>query len=449
MGAFKAYDIRGVWNVDFNSETVYRIGYFLPSLLGADFVAVGRDVRVSSDTIHDELVRGITDSGADVYDLGLATTPMVYFATTFLDASASVQITASHNPPEYNGLKISRKGALPVGGETGLKDLEKLVQTGEVKPVANKGKVLDYSSVRDSYVEFLSKSVSDISDLKITMDLSHGMANLVIKDVLKEYLGNIDFLYDHFDGTFPAHEPNPLEVKNCHDIMEAVKANSSDCGVIYDGDADRVMFIDEKGRFIQPDYVTAVLGLYYSKKEKGNVLQDIRTSRSTTEYLEKLGFSVTTWKVGHAFAKLKIREINGIFGGELAGHYYFRDFGNCDSGVYASLLVLSVVADLKRNGRTLSSLIDEIIVYSNSGETNFRLDRKDEAIAALYDRYVTNDSPKQVLDFDGYRIEFDTWWFNVRKSNTEPYLRIVLEAESEDEMKAHLKDISEIINRFA
>ena len=195
--------------------------------------------------------------------------------------------------------------------------------------------------------------------------------------------------------------------------------------------------------------MTAVLGLYYSKKEKGNVLQDIRTSRSTTEYLEKLGFSVTTWKVGHAFAKLKIREINGIFGGELAGHYYFRDFGNCDSGVYASLLVLSVVADLKRNGRTLSSLIDEIIVYSNSGETNFRLDRKDEAIAALYDRYVTNDSPKQVLDFDGYRIEFDTWWFNVRKSNTEPYLRIVLEAESEDEMKAHLKDISEIINRFA
>ena len=449
MGAFKAYDIRGVWNVDFNSETVYRIGYFLPSLLGADFVAVGRDVRVSSDTIHDELVRGITDSGADVYDLGLATTPMVYFATTFLDASASVQITASHNPPEYNGLKISRKGALPVGGETGLKDLEKLVQTGEVKPVANKGKVLDYSSVRDSYVEFLSKSVSDISDLKITMDLSHGMANLVIKDVLKEYLGNINFLYDHFDGTFPAHEPNPLEVKNCHDIMEAVKANGSDCGVIYDGDADRVMFIDEKGRFIQPDYVTAVLGLYYSKKEKGNVLQDIRTSRSTTEYLEKLGFSVTTWKVGHAFAKLKIREINGIFGGELAGHYYFRDFGNCDSGVYASLLVLSVVADLKRNGRTLSSLIDEIIVYSNSGETNFRLDRKDEAIAALYDRYVTNDSPKQVLDFDGYRIEFDTWWFNVRKSNTEPYLRIVLEAESEDEMKAHVKDISEIINRFA
>ncbi|MGN0905925.1 MAG: phosphomannomutase/phosphoglucomutase [Bullifex sp.] len=449
MGAFKAYDIRGVWNVDFDCSAVYRIGYFLPSLLGASFVAVGRDVRVSSDTIHDELVRGITDSGADVYDLGLATTPMVYFATTFLDAPASVQITASHNPPEYNGLKISRKGALPVGGETGLKDLEKLVLTGEVKPAEKKGRVLDYTSVRDSYVEFLRKSVSDLSGLKITMDLSHGMANLVIKDVLKEYLDNITFLYDHFDGTFPAHEPNPLEVKNCHDIMEAVNQNGSDCGVIYDGDADRVMFIDEKGRFIQPDYVTAVLGLYYSRKEKGNVLQDIRTSRSTTEYLEKLGFSVTTWKVGHAFAKLKIREINGIFGGELAGHYYFRDFGNCDSGVYASLLVLSVVADLKKEGRTLSSLIDEIIVYSNSGETNFRLDRKDEAIAALYDRYVTNDHPLKVLDFDGYRIEFGSWWFNVRKSNTEPYLRIVLEAETEEEMKKHLDEISEIINRFA
>ncbi|MSU05372.1 phosphomannomutase/phosphoglucomutase [Spirochaetales bacterium NM-380-WT-3C1] len=448
MGAFKAYDIRGVYNVDFDKNTAYKVGYFLPSLLNASFVAVGRDVRVSSDEIHDALVKGITDSGADVYDLGLATTPMVYFATTFLDASASVQITASHNPPKYNGLKISRKGALPVGGETGLKDLEKLVNEGEVKVAEKKGQVFDRSDVKDSYVEFLRNKVSDLSNLKISMDLSHGMANLVIKDVLKEYNDNIHYLYDHFDGTFPAHEPNPLEVENCKDLMKAVVEDNSDCGVIYDGDADRVMFIDEKGRFIQPDYITAVIGLYYSKSEKGNVLQDIRTSRSTSEYLEKLGFNVTTWKVGHAFAKLKIREINGIFGGELAGHYYFRDFGNCDSGVLASLLVLSVVSDLKRNNKTLSSLIDEIIKYQNSGEVNFKLENKDAAINALYQKYVVEEKANKVLDFDGYRIEFDSWWFNVRKSNTEPYLRIVLEAQTKEEMEKHLKDISDIIHKF-
>lgn len=448
MGAFKAYDIRGVWNRDFDKDTVYRIGYFLPSLLASDHVVVGRDVRVSSDEVHENLLRGITDAGADVWDLGLATTPMVYFATNFLKADASVQITASHNPPEYNGLKISRKGALPVGGETGLKELEKLVEEGKAEPKDRKGTVKDYSYVKDEYVSYMKKFVPDLSDLKITMDNSSGMANLVIKDILSDY--TIHYLNDEFDGTFPSHEPNPLEVENCRQLMAAVTEDKADIGVIYDGDADRVMFIDEKGRFVQPDYITAVIGLYYKDKgEVGAALQDIRTSRSTTEYLEKLGYKVTTWKVGHAFAKLKIREISGIFGGELAGHYYFRDFGNCDSGVLASLMVLSVAAEMKKQGRTFSSLIDSIIAYKNSGEVNFKLEAKDQAIDALYDRFVTHDAPIKVLDFDGYRIEFPTWWFNVRKSNTEPYLRIVCEAQSDVELKERMDEISQIIRSFS
>lgn len=447
MGAFKAYDIRGIWEKDFDKETVYKIGYFLPSLLSADAVLVGRDVRLSSDTIFKALTDGITDSGKEVWDLGLATTPMVYFATTHLDVKASVQITASHNPPEYNGLKISRGGALPVGIDSGLKDLEKLVNEGKIVKAEKKGIVKDYSFIKDKYVDFLKSYLPDLSGLKISMDLSHGMACLVAKEVFKG--ADIHYLYDHFDGSFPAHEPNPLEVKNCKDIMKDTLVNGSDIGVIYDGDADRVMFIDERGRFIQPDYITAVIGLYYkSKGEVGSCLEDIRTSRSTTEYLEKLGFSVTTWKVGHAYAKFKIREIRGIFGGELAGHYYFRDFGNCDSGMLASLLVLSVTSKLKKQGRTLSSLIDEIIVYHNSGETNFKLEKKDEAIAALYDRFITNDKPIKVMDFDGYRVEFPSWWFNVRKSNTEPYLRIVLEAESESELTDRMNEVTNIINSY-
>lgn len=447
MGAFKAYDIRGIYNKDFDKETAYKVGYFLPSLLSTDHVVVGRDVRLSSPEIHEYLLKGITDSGADVYDLGLATTPMVYFATVFLKADASVQITASHNPKEYNGLKISRKDAIPVGGDTGLKDLEKLCNEGEITISEKKGEVKDYSYVRDEYVKYLRGFCPDIEDLDISIDCSNGMSSLIIKDVLKD--DSIHYIYDTFDGSFPNHEPNPLDERNCEDIKRETLKNRSDVGIIYDGDADRVMFIDEKGRFIQPDYITAVLGCYYKKKGlSGNSLVDVRTSRSTTEYLESIGFPPTLWKVGHAFAKMKIREIDAVFGGELAGHYYFRrDFFNCDSGILASLLVLSVVKSLKEEGRTLSQLVDSIVKYSNTGEVNFKLEEKDECISRMLEHFKS-ENPIKILSFDGYRIEFPSWWFSIRKSNTEPYLRIVLEAQSKEEMENRLKEIKDIIGQF-
>ncbi len=444
MGAFKAYDIRGIYNKDFDKNTVYKIGFFLPQLLQSSHVIVGRDVRASSDEIFASLCKGITDNGADVWDIGLATTPMVYFATVHLKGDASVQITASHNPAEYNGLKISKTGALPVGENSGLKDLEALVNTQKVNITKPKGKVLE-TPVKDAYLDYLKSYLPDLSSLNISFDLSHGMANLLAKDLFGPHH---DYLYDHFDGTFPAHEPNPLEVENCADLIKEVIKNKSDIGIIFDGDADRVMFIDEKGRFIQPDYVTAVLGRYYLEKEKGNVLVDIRTSRSTSEFLEKLGANITTWKVGHAFAKIKLREIKGIFGGELAGHYYFRDFNNCDSGMVAALVVLQVMVQLKKEGTTFSSLIDSIISYSNSGEKNFKLEQKDEAMKSLYETYGKRDDVKALYDFDGYRIEFDSWWFNVRKSNTEPYLRLVVEAKSDEELKEKFSELSSIITSF-
>ncbi len=446
MSVFKAYDIRGVWKKDFDETTVYKVGFFLPSLLKTDHVVVGRDVRESSPVIHDELIRGITDSGADAWDLGLSSTPMVYFATNFLKADASVQITASHNPAQYNGLKISRTGALPVGGETGLKDLEKMVNENEVVPAEKKGVVKDYSYVREEYIKFFAPYAEGLEDLKLSIDCSNGMSSIIIKDVLKNNR-NIHYIYDTLDGSFPNHEPNPLEEKNCRDLEKEVKKNGSDCGVIYDGDADRVIFVDDRGEWIQPDYITAVLGYYYKKKGMlGASLCDVRTSKSTTDYLEKEGWKNTVWKVGHAFAKLKIREINGIFGGELAGHYYFKEFGNCDSGVLASLLVLNVVKDLKKEGRTLSSFLKDIIVYANSSETNFRLENKDGAINALYEKYAP--SAVKVMDFDGYRIEYPDWWFSVRKSNTEPFLRIVCEAKNEDMLRDKMDEISAIIHSF-
>lgn len=447
MGAFKAYDIRGVYGTDFDKDTVYRIGYFLPRLLGADHVLVGRDVRLSSDEVHDALCRGIMDAGADVWDLGLCTTPMVYYATRYYKADASVQITASHNPPEYNGLKISRSDAIPVGGDSGLKELEAMVVGGEVIPAAKKGGLKEVKDYLGIYRDYQRTFVPDLSNLDIIIDCSNGMSSIVIKDLLSAY--DVKYLNDTLDGSFPGHEPNPLEVKNCQQLIDAVKAGGADIGVIYDGDADRVMFVDERGRFIQPDYITALIGSYYAQKDDiGPALIDIRTSRSTSAWLEGLGFSVTTWKVGHAFAKLKIRELGAVFGGELAGHYYFRDFGNCDSGILASLMVLSVVAQLKKEGRTLSSFMDGIIKWSNSGEINFKLDQKDEAIEALKERFVDQGSPDKVLDFDGLRIEYPTWWFNVRKSNTEPYLRIVCEAQNDVELDERLAALKEVIGRF-
>ncbi len=445
MGAFKAYDIRGIYNVDFNKDTVYKIGYFLPKLLKSKAVLVGRDVRTSSDEIFEALSRGIMDSGADVWNIGLATTPMVYFATVHFKADASVQITASHNPAEYNGLKISRTNAVPVGSDSGLKELEAMVLNDEIVPSRKKGKIIR-KEARNAYIDFLKAFTPDTSDLNLSIDFSHGMANLIVKDLLGE---NHHYLYDHLDGTFPAHEPNPLEVENTYDLRDAVIANKSDIGIIYDGDADRVMFLDENGRFLQPDYITSLLGLYYLKKEKGRVLVDIRTSRSTVEYLESLGAEVHVWKVGHAFAKNKLRELGAIFGGELAGHYYFRDFFNCDSGILASLLVLQAVKMLKTEGQTIGSFIDSIVRWANSGEVNFTLSEKDGAMTALYERYVKNDSPTLVMDFDGYRVEFKDWWFNVRKSNTEPYLRLVVEAATQALLDEKLADLSTIITRFS
>ena len=447
MGAFKAYDIRGVYNRDFNKETVYKVGFFLPKLLPCKYVVVGRDIRLTSPEIFEYLCKGINDAGVDVWNIGLATTPMVYFATVFLKADASVQITASHNPKEYNGMKISRTMAIPVGGDTGLKDLERMVNELEVTPVdaSKRGKVIE-KDIHADYLNYQKQFLPDLSNLNITVDASNGMSNLYAKELFGDHA---KYINDTMDGTFPGHEPNPLDVANCAQIMAAVKANGSDCGVIYDGDADRVMFIDERGRFIQPDYVTGILGMYYLAKEKGSVLIDIRTSRSTSEYLEKLGATkVITWKVGHAYAKMKIREEHCIFGGELAGHYYFRDFNNCDSGILASLIVLQTVAELKRQGKTLGQLVDEIVAYANAGEINFKLEQKDEAIAALYDKY-SKLNPTRILDFDGYRIEFPTWWFNVRKSNTEPYLRIVAEAKTQAELDEKLADLKAIISQFS
>jgi phosphomannomutase len=441
MGIFKAYDIRGIYNKDFNCEDVYKIGYFLPKLLKTDRVLVGHDCRLSSGEIFEYLCKGINDGGADVYYTGYSTTPMIYFGTATGKFDASVQITASHNPKEYNGFKISRTGALPVGYDTGLAELEKMVKNGKIDKPEKKGRMINYE-LKDKYIKFHKSYVPDISNLSIAVDCSNGMTSILIKDIL----GNKPhYLYDTMDGNFPNHEPNPLDENNVKDLEKLVIKDKCDIGIIYDGDGDRVIFVDEKGKFIPPDLIIGVIGKYYLKREKGNVLHDIRTSRAVSEYIRSLGGTPYMWKVGHAFAKVKLREIKGIFGGELAGHYYFRDFFNCDSGIFASLIVLNVVSRIKKEGMTFSSLIDSIRVYANSGEVNFKIDKKKEAMDALKDETTSKEKPTAFYDFDGYRIEFKDWWFNVRPSNTEPYLRLVVEAANEKMLQDKLEELKKTI----
>ncbi len=431
MGAFHAYDIRGIYNVDFDKDTAYKVGYFIPELLSTDKVVVGRDCRVSSDEVHDAVVAGITDAGADVYDIGLSTTPMVYFATANYGFKASVQITASHNPAEYNGMKVSTENARAVGYDAGLGTIKGWIDEGKPTPAAERKGEVHSMDVHKDYLDFLLKYRGDYSGIRIAMDLSNGMANLYAKEIFGD---SPAYIFDEIDGRFPNHEPNPLIAKNIVALQELVRKTGADVGVIYDGDADRVMFVDENARFISPDLMIAVLGTYFLKErgEKGLVLQDIRSSKAVGEYLAPLGGEMRTWKVGRAFAAEKLREIDGVFGGELAGHYYFRDFFYSDSGLLASMIILNAVASLKKEGRTLSQLIGEIEKYQNSGEINFRIEDKAGAMDAVRDMFMAQEKHTAYMDFDGYRVEFPQWWFNIRPSNTEPYLRFICEATSRE-----------------
>lgn len=450
MGAFHAYDIRGIYNVDFNRETAYKVGFFLPSLLDTDKVLVGRDARLSSPQIRDALVEGITDAGASVTDIGLATTPMVYYATASYGFKASVQITASHNPKEYNGMKVSTSNALPVGKENGLGLIEEWINSGkECRKEKEKGNV-EFLDIRAGYIAFQMKYLKDCSSLRIGMDLSNGMAALVIKDIMKQAGGDISYIFDTIDGTFPGHDPNPLVAANIVKLQELVIQQKCDIGVIYDGDADRVMFTDETGRFISPDLMIALMGHYWLEEKglRGKVLQDIRSSKAVGEYLEPMGAKMETWKVGRAFAARKLREIDGIYGGELAGHYYFRDFFYSDSGIMASLIILGIVSRLKADGIKLSQAIAKIEKYMNSGEINFRIEQKEQAMEAVCNYFKNEEQPAAFMDFDGYRIEFRRWWFNIRPSNTEPYLRFIAEAETAELLEQKVKKAREIISKF-
>ncbi len=375
---------------------------------------------------------------------------MVYFGTAKHGFKASVQITASHNPPQYNGMKVSRENALPVGYDAGLGQIKEWIEEGRETPIAAKRGTVYEKDIHKDYIDFMLKYKGDYSDLNIAFDLSNGMANLFAKEIYGE---KPHYLFDTLDGRFPNHEPNPLVARNVEPLKQLVKKVKADIGVIYDGDADRVMFVDENGDFVAPDLVIAMMAKYFCDERGAKnplVLQEIRSSKAVAEYLQKYNADVHTWRVGRAFAAPKLREIDGLWGGELAGHYYFKDFFYSDSGLLASMIVLRIVAALKKEGKTFSQQIAEIAGYENSGEINFRLEDKAGAMKAVCDHFrATLGEPQKFMDFDGFRLEYPTWWFNVRPSNTEPYLRFICEATTQEELQARIAEVSDIlVNQF-
>ena len=438
MGFFKAYDMRGTFGVDFDLATVYRVGKALPAVVGGRRWLVGRDARLTSAAVRRALVAGLRAAGAEVVDLGRATTPMVYFFTAEEDFDGSVMITASHNPPGDNGLKVSRRGALPVGLDSGLADVAARVAADaapvpeEILSGAERVSAPETDPARLArYIAWLQTHGAgpQPGTLRVAVDCSDGMAALFAHAL---FPGAI-FLNDAPDGRFPHHAPNPLLPAAREPLAAAVRAQGLDCGVIFDGDADRCMFVDETGAFIQPDYLIPVLAETFlaGTDARPPVIHDVRTSRAAIEAIRALGCEPVMGKVGHAYAKTLLRQVGAVCGGELAGHYYFRDFHGCDSGAFAALRLLGAFARAKARGLTVSRFLAPLCgKYANSGELNFTVADKPAAIARVLAAAQTFGVETGRSEIDGVRLEFAEGWISVRASNTEPYLRLIAECDT-------------------
>jgi phosphomannomutase len=432
MSIFKAYDVRGVVPDELRADDAYRIGRATTRWLGAERLAVGRDARPSSPELVEALVRGIQDEGADVVELGLVSTPMLYFAVEHLALSGGVMVTASHNPARYNGLKICREHAIPVGGESGLREIEDGTRSlGAPRTPRGARRSAD---LRSGYVRHVRSVGGRCPRLRVAIDCGNGMASVGLEPLLAELPLEVERLYFEPDGTFPNHEADPLKVENLRDLSAAVARVRADFGVAFDGDADRAIFVDEAGRPIGSDLMTGILAASQLRRHgPGRVLYDLRSSRATAEAIREAGGTPEMCRVGHAFIKARMRETGAIFAGELSGHFYFR-FGPTlvhDDGVAAFAALLDVLAEA---GKPLSELVAPLRRYAASGEINRRVSDTPGLLAALEAEHAGS---AEISKLDGLLVRYPDWWFNVRASNTEPVVRLNLEADTEEAMVAH------------
>ena len=441
---FKAYDVRGLHPSELDEEGAYAIGRAFVEQFEPSSIAVGRDMRISSPAMAAALIEGAADAGADVLDLGLVGTEMVYFAVGELGLDGGVCVTASHNPKEYTGMKIVRAGALPVGGESGLFD----VRDRALELVRNEHKLSSArGSVRqeDIWAAFFEKvlsfvDVGAVKPLRVVIDAANGMAGTMLPPVLERLPVEAVRCYFEPDGNFPNHEPNPLLPENREFIVERMRDAGADLGVAYDGDADRCFFVDDTGEFVPGDFITALLAQSVLEKNPGDkVIYDVRASWAVRKSIEEAGGVALINRVGHAYIKHRMREDDAVFGGEVSAHYYFRDFSQADSGIVPFLLMLELIS---KRGRKLSEILRPFREqYFLTGELNTPVADVAEKLRELEERYADG----RVSHLDGVSVEYDDWHFNVRPSNTEPLLRLNLEALSEELMEAKRDEVIGLI----
>jgi len=451
---FKAYDIRGVYPDQLNEEDAWKIGCatarFLPSLLRGyergqaktQSICVSRDMRTHSKALVEALIEGMRATGVNVIDIGMVDTPQIYFAINHLETCGGVQVTASHNPAEYNGFKISGLGAMPIGADTGLKDIKHLA----IALLHTKGMVTGSVEKLDLTAEYKNHVLKflrpNIKQLKIAIDASNGMAGKMIPAIFGDLPIEIIKLNFEHTGKFK-HDPDPLIEKNLAQLKKAVKTKKCDFGICFDGDADRLMMIDEKGNNVSCDLITALMVPYFlDKTPKSTILYDLRSSRVVAEEIIKHGGTPRRERVGHAFMKKAMRDSHAVFGGELSGHFYYRNNYCADSGLITLVNVLNIVSEADA---PMSELIKPLRRYHNSGEINFQVDDKQAKMDELSKRY----SDGQIDNLDGVTVGYKDWWFNCRPSNTEPLLRLNVEAKSKKLLNEKLSEIEEMLDEPA
>jgi phosphomannomutase len=440
---FKAYDVRGIYPDELDESGAEAIGRAYVEHFEPRRMAVGRDMRLSSPAMQEAVMRGAATAGADVLDLGLVGTEMVYFAVGSLELEGGIMVTASHNPKEYTGLKLVRRGALPVGGDSGLLDLRDLIDSGDWNATGpdDRGEIRE-ENIWPAYVERVLSfvDVSDLKPLKVVIDAANGMAGAMLPPVLDRLPIETVRCYFEPDGSFPNHEPNPLLPENREFIVQKTLDEGADLGVAFDGDADRCFFVDDTGEFVPGDFVTALFAESVLQKEPGaKILYDVRASRAVPDTIERDGGVPLVNRVGHAFIKARMRKEDAAFAGEVSGHYYFREFSQADSGVVPFLLMLELIS---KKGRRLSEVLEPLRSrYFITGELNTPVPDVALKLQELKERYADG----RVSHLDGISVDFDDWHFNVRPSNTEPLLRLNLEATSEELMERKRDEVLEVI----
>lgn len=441
---FKSYDIRGVYPDDIDAEAAYKIARATVVYTGASTMVVGRDMRASSPELAEAVIRGVTDQGADVIDIGLCSTPLFYFSVADYDVhDAGIMVTASHNPKEYNGMKIIRGDAQAIGLESGLAEIRDIAVAGDF-PDVPRGTVIE-TSTREQYLEKLFEFVppAEIVPLKVVADCGNGMGGLLLADIFKALNCELTPMYAELDGNFPNHEANPIKEENLADLKKKVLEVGADFGVAYDGDADRVGFVDGRGTMVRGDIIATLLAKEILKKSQGAVvLGDVRVTKAMEEEVAGAGGTFHLCRVGHAHIKRQMKEEGAKFAGELSAHYYFADFPGYETG---DLVLLYILSAISASGKTLTELTGDYGRYFHSGEINFTVADKEKIIVAAKEKYSSGAT--SVLEIDGLRIDFPEWWFSIRASNTEPLLRLNLEATTKELMEEKIQDLTGLIKQ--